>query len=630
MKVLLVSTPIRPTPTMFPPFGSMALMKHLRKNGYDDLHFYDIDCLRPSFDEVMEKIIATKPDILGISAVVSTAYEYTKRLSLAVKEVLPETMIVVGGNMAASAEVLLKRTGTDLCVIGEGETVFLNLLRRAEETRVPNEFKDVRGLVLIDSQGQVVNTGYELQLPADTIYDVDWDDLIEGSDLDYFFPVAADSAVITDEMYNDDPRARDLIEKRKTFGYLYTSKGCVNRCTFCHRWDKGLRVIPVDTVMARLDELIERFNVGFLKIADENFGADHRWLEEFCKRIKPYGILWNCGTRVKGMTPEVIQMMKEAGCARLGFGIETGSKRMLAIMEKKVTLEENYAAFEASQALEVDSPIALVIGMPGENSDTIKETIQFCRHFKTARPDLNPNDLSINYAQALPGTSLYEYGRSNGMIGTDLDGEEKYLMDISDKDAHDEFSTLNFTDVPTLICQTWRPLITIETNYAFTKKFGIGQYLRNLLTDSTFFEKTPVEAGYNANPKKLIEEGMGLDGAANQHSNLNSGQYEQIPVRPGLLKLVKGGELGRALICYPILAYRLRRLLILMVLYKDFKKFGAAYSFRLLFEYMKFYLRKPIKLRENFTYKSLRKIVDKDIGSLPADNLALAPLRKGR
>ena len=625
MKILLVSTPIRPVPTMFPPFGSMALMKHLRKNGYEDVHFYDIDCLRPTFEEAVDRIIDTKPDVLGISAVVSTAYEYTKRLSLAVKERLPDTVIVVGGNLAASAEVLLKRTGTDLCVIGEGETVFLNLVRRAETTKTLAEYWDIPGLVFLGADDQIVNTGYETQLPGDEIYDIDWDDLREGSNLDYFFPVAADSAVITDEMYNGDERAKALIEERKTFGYLYTSKGCVNRCTFCHRWDKGLRVIPVDTVLKRLDEMIEKFNVGFLKIADENFGADHRWLAEFCEKIKPYGILWNCGTRVKGMTEDVIRMMKDAGCARLGFGIETGSEKMLAVMEKKVTLEENYAAFEISQRLKIDSPIALVIGMPGENRETIQDTVRYCEHFKTARPDLNPNDLSINYAQALPGTSLYEYARSRGMIGADLDGEEKYLLDISDKDAHDEVSTLNFTEEPSLICQTWRPLITISTNYAFVKKFGLDLYLENLLSDANFFEKPAVEVGYNANPRRLIETHMSLE--ADRDQTLHASPKLR---RPPLLELARTGQFGRALICYPVLAYRLRRLLPLMVLYKGYRKFGRVYASGLLKEFVVSKFRKSSRLHKGFSYKSLRRTVDRDIGPLSIDRPALAPLRRGR
>ena len=86
--------------------------------------------------------------------------------------------------------------------------------------------------------------------------------------------------------------------------------------------------------------------------------------------------------------------------------------------------------------------------------------------------DNNPLDLSINYAQALPGTPLYEYARKKGLIGTGTLEEEKYLLMVSDKDAADEFNTLNFTDVPLIIAQSWRPYLTILAARAYIKKFG--------------------------------------------------------------------------------------------------------------------------------------------------------------
>ncbi len=626
MKTMIVTTPIRPKPTPFPPFGSLALIKYLRKAGLENVVFYDIDCLRPSFDQALEHIVRERPDVLGISAVVSTAYAYTKRLSEAVKARLPDTLVVVGGNMAASAEILLRKTGTDLCVIGEGEVVFANLAKRAAQTRRPEDFKDIAGLALIDPAGQMINTGYETQIPGPEIYDIDWDDLARGSNIEHFFPTATKDAVITDEVFNGDPRIREPHRQGKRFGYLYASKGCVNRCTFCHRWDKGLRVIPVDLLMQRLEELIERFNVGFVKFADENFGADPRWLKEFCEKIRRYDVLWHCGTRVRGMTPEVVAMMKDAGCARLGFGIETGSEKMLMVMEKKVGVAENYRAVETTQALAIAAPIALVIGMPGETKETIRETITFCQHAKTLAPTLNPNDLSINYAQALPGTPLYEFARAKGFIGRDIDGEEQYLISISDKDAHDEFSTLNFTEESTLACQTWRPLLTIETNYAFIRKWGIETYLRNLLTDRNFFSMDDAtDTGYFANPRRLLETKSSASSGA--PSDQPSGV---LPRRPSLLRLLRKRQLGLALICYPVLAYRLRHFLIGLVLIKDAQKFGVPYALSLLADHLKLRLSKLMAASRRFEYKSLRKIVDKDIGPLMGDAEATLQLRKGR
>lgn len=629
MKVLLVTTPIRPTPTPFPPFGSLALLQYLRKNGIEGAAFYDIDCLRPSFEEAVDHIVREAPDVLGISAVVSTAYAYTKKLSLAVKKRLPDTLIVVGGNMAASAEILLRRTGADLCVLGEGEKILLNIVRRAGTSKEPHDFQDIKGLMLLDrTSDKLVNTGYELPVPADQLYDIDWDDLTRGSKIDHFFPVLLDDPYRAAIKFNNDPRVFEPHRRHKTVGTLYSAKGCVNRCTFCHRWDKGLRTIPVDIFMQRLEVMISRFNVGFLMMADENFGADRRWLNEFCDKIKKYDILWTAGSRVKGVTREMVDMLKDSGCRAFGFGIESGSPRILSVMEKKTTIDENKAALRATHEAGIPSPLAMVLGMPGESPETIRETIELCKFSKSLLPWVNPNNLALNYAQALPGTPLYEFARHKGLIGHDIDGEEAYLLAISDRDAHDEFTTLNFTSYPMLMVQTWRPLITVETNQHFIKTFGIEQYLKVVLGEWKMEHEPQPDSGYFANPMRLLE-------TAGMVRLTESGQdhfaFLPTPKRPPLWSLLKRGQLGLALIAYPEAAYRLRRLLTLFVLFKDIKKFGFRYTGRLVGEYLVFLLRQVFGRRENdLPGQSLRKIVQNELGVLAADNPAMDPLRKGR
>ena len=101
-----------------------------------------------------------------------------------------------------------------------------------------------------------------------------------------------------------------------------------------------------------------------------------------------------------------------------------------------------------------------VIGMPGETDKTIDETIDFIKKTMKYYPDPFRNKLnyqmSVNYAQSLPGTPLYEYARENGHVSKTIDGEEKYLIDISDKDAYDNDHFINFTKQPLLKVFSWR------------------------------------------------------------------------------------------------------------------------------------------------------------------------------
>ena len=81
MRIMLATTPIRPTPTTFPPIGILSVLSHLKRNGIDGAEFYHIDANRPTYEDALTHILAYKPDVLAISSVVSTAYSYTKQLA---------------------------------------------------------------------------------------------------------------------------------------------------------------------------------------------------------------------------------------------------------------------------------------------------------------------------------------------------------------------------------------------------------------------------------------------------------------------------------------------------------------------------------------------------------------------
>lgn len=628
MKTIIVTTPIRPHPTTTPPFGSLAILNYLRKNGVGDVEFYHIDGNRPRYEDVLSHCEAKRPDVVGISSVVSTSYAYTKRLAQDIKRMLPDTLVVVGGNLAASAEVLLKRAGVDICVTGEGEQTFLDIVRRAETTRTPADFGDIPGIAYLDRDGLPRTTPYAESLAADQVFDIRWDDLAAATDIGIYI---YDPLVPGEEEYwlRDDPRAHDPRRRGKKLATLRCSKGCVARCTFCHRWDKGIRYIPADLLVARINELVEKYNVGFIVVGDENFGTDRRWLSEFCAKIKPLDILWRvAGMRVNCVNPEIIAMMKEAGCVAPMFGMETGSERMLQIMEKKVKLADNYNTMKWTIDAGFYTVVQIVLGMPGESPETVRETIDFCKYAVTRSPRQNPNDLSINYAQALPGTPLYEFARSRGMIGADLDGEEAYLLRISDKDAHDEVTTLNFTDYSDLECQTWRTRIQIEVNHHYVKTVGLDHYRRILLNDTNFFSRPRQEDGFFANPKRLVDRSIAVS-TVNEDRETHA--LDAMVRLPSLWILLAKGNLGMAVICYPTIFYRLRGALPLMVLVRGMVRNGPYYAFRLLLGHLRHSFvaialagRKAIK-----EYKSLRKVLDQG-ADFAKSNPATATLRKGR
>jgi len=635
LNIVIITTPIRPVPTEYPPIGSLSVISSLKDAGYSATKFYDIDGLRPSYEEALNHLINLKPDIVGISAVVSTAYEYTKRISLNIKEHLPNTTIILGGNLGASAEILLKYTGIDFVILGEGETVVVDFMDTYISEDEARSFKNVPSLFFLDENQNLINTGYAKPISKEKIYDIDWSILDEYSIIENFFIPASKSNLIQSS-FRYDKRSKEEHRKNKTIGTLVASKGCVARCTFCHRWDKGIRYIPVPVLKKRIQEFIQKYNVGFISFGDENFGSSHVWLAEFCEMIKTFDILWRvAGMRVNRVDPEHLVMMNDAGCVTVYFGMETGSTKMLEIMEKKVKLEDNYNAMKWIIDADLHTTIQLILGMPGEDNSTIRETGKFVEFASQLSKDHNPLDLSINYAQALPGTPLYEYGRKKGLIGTDNLSEEKYLLMISDRDASDEATTLSFTDMPRLVSEAWRSyLITIAAR-SYIKKFGRKNYVKQLQA-SSYFEvisdedlELTKETGYFNFPKEKID----LSGSTDSTNKSSVTMVMKNGQLPSFWKIISQKQWRVLFIVYPMTVYRFRFFLPMLVLFYAFVREDASYAGGMLKEYILWRFNKIFRrsmFDEKLEDKSLRKIVRDDIREIPTDLIVMEPLREGR
>lgn len=468
MKIVICTTPIRPEPTSYPPFGSMALISSLRAAGHDP-YFYDIDGLRPSFEEVSQFFREYSPDMVGISAVVSTAYSYTKRLAADIKSSTPNAKIVVGGNLAASAEILLRLCEIDVCGIGEGENIITELANYWEGYQDGDDYSKlgkIKGLSYLGSDNEMAFTGYVTPIPAEDFQIPDWKILEQYSDIDLYV-----HDPITRHDLARDPRSYEPHRRGKKLATTITAKGCVARCTFCHRWDRGYRHWEVDRIIENITYLMDNYNVGFISFGDENFGSDRRKLDDFIERISELDIIYQVsGVRCRSVDPDVLARLKASGCAAMYYGMETGSPRMLEVMEKGAKIQNNLDAALWTHQAGIHTIYQMVLGMPGEDRKTISETSAFIQSVTEYLPEPPDRRLSINYIQALPGTPVYEYARSTGQIGNSLEEEEKYLISISDVDASDDSTFLNFTQDDYLTVQSWRQKILFEAGANWYKK----------------------------------------------------------------------------------------------------------------------------------------------------------------
>ena len=469
-----------PKPGPFPPAACTTLCNVLIKAGYDPV-FYDIDGKRPSPAELSEYFKKGQFDIVGISAVVSTGYRYTKDLADIIKKVSPKTKVILGGNLAAAYEVVLRKCRVDVCVIGEGEKVLLNLVKHLEKygdfDPDSKELPEIKGIAFLSPDNTCKFTGHESPISSDEVQEPDYELLDRFSAIgQYIF----DPMTRYDFAY--DERSREPGRLGKKAATIFTSKGCVNKCTFCHRWIKGYRIIPAEKVISAIKHLMDKYNVGFFCISDECFGESGQWLEEFIRLIKPLNVLFQVGgVRVSIIKndPTIIRRLKEAGLTALYFGMESGSDKILSVMEKNATRDENLAVARMCAEAGVYTVIQLVIGMPGESDKTIDETIEFVKSVSDNLP--YPSALSINYLQALPGTPCYELLRYHGFLGKTVEDEERYLIKISDINADSE-QYINVSEEPLSKVKIWYRKIMESNRIYWLKRHG--------------WRKPPLEQGF--------------------------------------------------------------------------------------------------------------------------------------
>jgi len=517
MRICICTTPVRTTPTTFPPLGSMAIIHALCAKGHE-VTFFNIDYFRPAEEEVERFFRENKFDLVGISAVVSTAYAYTKVLATLIKKAARETLIVVGGNLAASAEILLRKCAIDYCVVGDGELIICDLTAALQNPpRDLTLLREIKGICFLGSEGEFVFTGYGDRPGADKISWPDYSILEADGSLPYFLSEAID------DRFRGNTRAAIPGERAAT---VVMTKGCVARCTFCHRFEKGFRARPALQVLDHVRGLKEKYNVAYIDVGDENFGSDAKVAREIAVGLGSMGITWRvAGVRSKTVTREALRLWKENGCVSVIFGTESGSQAILDIMEKGASVETNLMALQLTSEIGLGTVIQLVIGMPGETDRTIDETIAFLKaasgHLLWAKNELPSDLVSINYAQALPGTPLYEYARERGFIGINCDEEEKYLIAISDINAAKSDHFLNLTGHPMLNVLMWRYRIKAEIDADFLMKqqggglslIQVFAYYINQIEAKILAILRPADLGVSRTANYLTDTGrFNLDG----------------------------------------------------------------------------------------------------------------------
>ena len=457
-----------------PKVAIVSLVDAMKRAGYAEssYDFYDIDMLYPDSYDIGIYFSRYRPDVVGLSAVVSTSYSQVKRIASIIRDKTPDAWIVMGGNLAACSEAILHHTEVDLSVVGDGEVAWIDLLKYIEnnpsrKNKNYSKLIKINGVAFLDENKRISLNGFGISSPKEQMPYPDYDLLGKGlkndpNSLSNYFRVGLETG-----WFDFDERAKDK-DRGKNIAGIFASKGCVAKCTFCQRSTKGYRTQPLEQLEDHLIHIRDNFDVGFIRILDENFGSDLKHSYEVANILHKADMLWMAtGVRCTSTTEENIKYYRDHGCSALKYGVESGSQKIIDIMEKVFTVEDVYKAINSCTRLGVYSPAAVMVGMPGEDESTAMETGKLIGDIASrigVHPDIVGYD--IFYALPLPGTPLWEYGEQVGVIGKETKDVVDYLTRIADAGVYKRYY-INLNGAPMSEVIFWEYIVKLEASRVY-------------------------------------------------------------------------------------------------------------------------------------------------------------------
>ncbi|MFH1623600.1 MAG: cobalamin-dependent protein [Pseudomonadota bacterium] len=231
------------------------------------------------------------------------------------------------------------------------------------------------------------------------------------------------------------------------YDWFFANDILVHNCFFCYHDYMGTkyRYRDAQSLFNEIVYLYENYRVEHILMGDDIFITNKKNVKEFCELMVFSGmnkiVSWECGARVDTVGRKILGLCKDAGCVLVGYGVESGSQKILDRLNKRTTVEKCHEAVEMSQDIFGDCEATFIIGTPGETRETLQETVAFCKQH-----NLPPH--AIFFLTPYPGTPLWKWMRMQGYFGSSerrLDEEEDLCLRLSDNEQGESL-LVNFTD----------------------------------------------------------------------------------------------------------------------------------------------------------------------------------------
>ena len=360
------------------------------KENHKDLNIRFLDT-RIAKETEIETFLNTKYDLIGITSS-SQVFLEAVEIGNKIKKIFPNTPICIGGSHASTVkEDCLYGFPFDYAIYGEGEISFSELIGYLKGNV---DLLAINGLIYKSTSGSIIKNP-----PREIIKDID----------SIPFPAY--------DLFNMScyPQHR-----------ITTSRGCPFNCVFCNShsiWTNKWRKRSTKYLIEEIKILISKYKRKTIVFNDDSFNIDAKRVMNFCNEIimQKLNIIWSTSVRVDLITPEIAQKIKQSGCYNVSIGIESANNEVLEKINKKTTKEKIYDGINILRNAGIDVMGQFMIGNPGDNLDTVKESIEFAKM---------SNLTGVEFYTALPykDTLLWEYVKEHGRLLVNVESYEYHTI----------------------------------------------------------------------------------------------------------------------------------------------------------------------------------------------------------
>jgi len=315
-------------------------------------------------------------DIYGVTST-SPQWPDTIKLSERLAKEFPNSLKIVGGNHISAQPDAWDKTSFDLAIVGEGE-VILNRILRWYLTPCRGVLPEKRVVY-----GEANENLDNIPFPARHL--IDWTRYKRGI---YW--------------------GKELLAPAVS---IISSRGCPYNCIFCASrvvFGRRTRFRSVGNVVAETKHVMNTLGYRGFNFHDDTFCLNPKRVFDLCRAFQPLDIVWRCLSRVDTVNKAILMEMQQAGCKEIIYGIESGSQKILNILQKGTTVKQNLKAMKLTKKAGIQLKISLIVGNPRETWETIEETKKLV---KACPPDF----WNVFVFTPLPGSPVWIHPEAYGL-----------------------------------------------------------------------------------------------------------------------------------------------------------------------------------------------------------------------